>query len=192
MTYRPNGSLWSVSGGLRYGRTNNETTRGHHELEGPKTCALPTTGPFAHIAYLLCNPASPYYRAYDVKGPTNWSQGAAHDREEHLIADFDVGRDVGLGSSTLTSSLGAGIRYGAFRSDSDLSASAIAGWYWPDAWGFKYVSHYGYSANLHARREFKGAGPTLSWDAAARLIGDEKAGHLDLDWSITGGALFGK
>jgi hypothetical protein len=32
----------------------------------------------------------------------------------------------------------------------------------------------------------------MSWDAAQRLWGDEKAGHLDLDWGLTGGLLFGK
>jgi outer membrane receptor protein involved in Fe transport len=192
ITYRPEGSAWRVSAGVRYGRTNNSAADAHHELEGAKTCALPTTGPFAHIAYLLCNPASPYYRAYDVKGPTNWSHGTARDREEHLVADFDVGRDVGLGAPFSTSTLSAGLRYADFRSDSDLSATAIAGWYWPDAWAFKYVSHYGYNTNLHARRDFKGAGPTLSWDAATRLIGSQQAGHVDLDWSVTGGALFGK
>ena len=36
------------------------------------------------------------------------------------------------------------------------------------------------------------AGPMLSWEAAQRLVGSEQAGHVDLDWSIAGGTLFGK
>jgi len=47
-------------------------------------------------------------------------------------------------------------------------------------------------ADVEANRQFKGVGPTLSWEAARRLLGDEQMGHLDLDWSLTGGVLFGK
>jgi hypothetical protein len=32
----------------------------------------------------------------------------------------------------------------------------------------------------------------LSWDASRRLWGDEAAGHLDADWSLGGGVLFGR
>ena len=33
---------------------------------------------------------------------------------------------------------------------------------------------------------------SLSWDAAQRLLGNEESGHLDLEWALTGGVLFGK
>jgi hypothetical protein len=44
---------------------------------------------------------------------------------------------------------------------------------------------------LRAAREFKGAGPTISWDAAVPLLGNDETGKLNVDWSLTAGVLFG-
>jgi len=189
ITYQPNAASWWVSAGVRYGRTNNSTTQDHHELLTDKKCAF---NPASRLGQLLCDPASPFYIANDFVGATNWSAGSAREREEYLIADFDVGRDVGFGLGGLKSDVTAGLRYGAFKSDSDFFVEALAGWNWHDNWARTPTGHYGYNVHEHERREFKGAGPTLSWDAAAKLLGSEAGGHLDLDWSVTGGVLFGK
>jgi hypothetical protein len=75
----------------------------------------------------------------------------------------------------------------------------IPNWDLTDGWFFqrfnsaKYPSFANqFEADLHVEREFKGTGPTLTWEAAQRLLGDDNTGRLNVDWSLTGGVLFGK
>jgi hypothetical protein len=109
-----------------------------------------------------------------------------------LIADFMVGKDMGIGTLD-RSSVAAGLRYAEMNSTTNITLDGIPDWNIPDGWYLKYEStmHH-YQAAVDARREFRGAGPSLSWDAAKRLIGNEEIGHVDLDWSVNGGVLFGK
>jgi hypothetical protein len=109
-----------------------------------------------------------------------------------VLADFAVGFDVGLGVlGDSRSTLSAGVRYADFQSATRAITHGV-NWDIPDAW-VKYPSHRDeYKADITAHREFTGLGPTLSWEAAQKLIGSREAGHLDLEWSVTGGVLFGK
>ena len=52
--------------------------------------------------------------------------------------------------------------------------------------------HSVYYATLDSERRFEGVGPVLSWDMATRLWGDDERGHVDADWSLGGGVLFGQ
>jgi hypothetical protein len=192
LTWRPAGAPWFVSGAVRYGRTNGGRHDMRGEVETTQTlCALPSDSFFG---YLLCNPASPYYDSYPQfhsLTTLEWSDGNARDREEHTIVDFTVGHDVGLGALT-HSTLSAGLRQASFKSASTLYARAVVNWQAPDGW-FVYDSSYTEgTVNLRANRKFDGAGPMASWDAAARLLGGDETGRLNLAWSIGAGALFGK
>ena len=191
ITYRPEGSPWSVSAAARYGRTNSDTARERLSFDVIQhVCAFPSGSVSAND---FCDPESPYYLPIATNYPaTSWSDGSARNSEKHEIADFQVGRDVGLGSLPLASRFGAGVRYGAFSSSSRLSGGAF--WTEPliEGWVYYGVPLGRYSNHLETKREFSGFGPTLSWDAAMRLLGSDEAGHLDLDWSIVGGALIGK
>jgi len=183
LTYQPGGT-WSVSGSYRYGRSNSNVPLVHREeASGPPKCALPP--PYGPI---LCGK----YPQLAMAG-TNWSDSAARERETHEIADFTVGRDVGLGViGDSHSTVSAGLRYAQFRSTTWATMRGIPQWDVADGW-VKYPSPYQrIDASLQADRNFKGAGPTLSWDAAQRLWGNEKTGHFDIDWSLTGGVLIGK
>ncbi|HEX5775160.1 MAG TPA: TonB-dependent receptor, partial [Caulobacteraceae bacterium] len=91
LTYRPDGTPWKVSAGLRYGRTNNDTARSHAEEEGDSACAFPTAFEYLCPIYAEMYPEETYLEA------TNWSDAAVRSREEHTIVDFNVGYDVGLG-----------------------------------------------------------------------------------------------
>jgi len=199
LTYRPEGSPWSISGGVRYGRTN-VSTRDHHETEQfpAGVCAFPASLYGGLFKKAFCDPTylfygHSYYNPLLVAHGQTWSQGEARDREEHTIVDFDVGRDVGLGALT-ASKLSTGVRYGDFNSQSRFSASGQGGWTIPEGWRSTSVpvSHNGYDAHVSADREFRGAGPALGWDADLHLLGSDQTGHVDLDWSVTGGVLFGK
>lgn len=87
-----------------------------------------------------------------------------------------------------------GLRYAQFTSRSAVHVLGTPDWYFPDVANSKYPTdtHSEYDASLDSVRQFEGIGPVLSWEAAKRLFGDSTAGHVDIDWSVTGGALFGK
>ena len=204
LTYRPEGSSWTVSTGVRYGRVNTDTTRMHaKEASGPKHCAFPMTGAYGSFGRRLCDPTyvipgydyPPGY-AYSpsaFKYGTNFSDASARTQENYVVADFDVGKDVGLGAlGGGRSQLAAGLRYASFESSTEVTAAGAPDWNIPDAWFAKYSSVHRYSASIAADREFKGAGPVLSWDGGKAVWGDGATGHVDIDWTVTGGVLFGK
>jgi outer membrane receptor protein involved in Fe transport len=186
LTYRPNGGTWSVMGAVRYGRANKSNALVHaSEAAGPRRCPIPGA-PF-------CDPTSPSYNPKYMPTGTNWSDSSASEKEEHTIADFAVGRDVGLGViGDSHSTVRAGLRYASFESKTHADMDGVPDWYFPEGWTKYDMSFSHYRASITANREFTGTGPTLSWSAAQRLLGSEEAGHLDVDWSVTGGVLFGK
>ena len=176
-TYRPGGD-WSVSAGFRYGRANTETTRLH---QSSKVLYCPA-------AYSQCHPdgGQPI-----LKYAQDWSDSSARTKVDHTIVDFAVGKDVGVGLRHSSAELG--LRYADFSSTTDVWMHGIPDWYVPREWAIaKYGNHSLYDARLNADRTFKGAGPTLSWTAGLPLLGSDDTGHLNIDWSLTGGALFGK
>jgi len=190
LIYRPAGSSWSLVGGYRYGRANNSVPMMHQkEQAGPAQCPLPQSSPYSAV----CDPNSPAYYPRALKYATNWSDSSAQDREEHHIAEFAVGREIGLGSlADGHSTIRAGLRYASFESTTRLNMVGIPDWNLVNGW-IKYPnSRHEYRADVMADRQFKGAGPTLSWEGAKHLLGDEQIGHVDLDWSLTGGILFGR
>jgi len=198
LTYRPDGSPWMVSGSYGYGRTNTGTTRVHSEIPHDRVCALPTTGPFAPFGKAVCEPdyslfgqpPGRYYNPFALKTPRSWSDSDARSKEEHTLVDFNVGRDVGLGR--FASVVGLGVRYAQLKSDTLVHMSGLPDEYVPEGWHSKYVHYVRYQGTVEAHREFKGAGPQLNWNAAAPILGNADAGHLNVDWSVTGGVLFGK
>ena len=195
LTWRPDGGPWKVSAGGRYGRTNNDITRFHAEEVGSTGCFF--GGPFAYYCEVFAGDPG-YFRS-----TTNHSDASARDSEEHQVIEFSVGRDVGLGLlDGMRSSISAGVRYARLKSKTAEWITGIPDWTIPD--GFAIAPNYGYpegkykttahiyEATFDTDREFKGAGPVLTWDASRRLLGDEDVGRIDIDWSLTGGVLFGK
>jgi outer membrane receptor protein involved in Fe transport len=189
LTYRPEGSPWSVSATMRYGRTNGGTHLQHQDvLNDPNVCAfLPGI-----IANLFCNPESAKYIESAMHYPVvSFSDVSARDQEKHEIVDFVVGREFGLGSAFSRSEVSAGLRYASFNSSTRFTARALDNWNIPQGWSSVTSTVYESRAAMSATRKFRGAGPTVSWDAAVPLLGNDRTGHLDLDWTVTGGVLFG-
>jgi hypothetical protein len=184
LTYRPSGGSWMLSGSVRYGRTNGGEARLHGDQTGIGGCAL--AGDYASLCPELKDVLTLYPTFHD------WSDATVKSREDHMADDFAVGKDLGIGALD-KSSVTAGLRYAELNSTTAVTLDGIPDWEIPDGWYQKYEStmHH-YQATLDARREFRGAGPLLSWDAAKRLVGNEEIGHVDLDWSVNGGVLFGK
>ena len=166
LTWRPNGSPWFVSGDVRFGKAKAVDNLDGHAAGDEKYIFTPVT-------------------AY------NWIRGNVTNKEEYTLADFSVGRDVGLGWG-VNSRVEGGLRYADFQSSTRLKTNSVTDWDLGLGFYGMYSTHHFYDTDLTADREFKGAGPTLSWDAGKSLLGDKQNGHLDLDWSVTGGVLFGK
>jgi len=192
LTYRPSGSQWSVMGDLRYGRTNSSTARLHDEKAGDPVCRF--GGKYASLCQIVNQYYGAEYAARFYRTPVEWSDATAKNREEHTVVDFAVGRDVGLGNSFSHSTVSAGIRYADFQSTTNSTLRTLANIDLRPGWFFnKYPeTHHVYEQNIDAEREFKGAGPAVSWEASLPLMQTNDAGHVQLDWTVTGGALFGK
>jgi hypothetical protein len=189
LTYRPDGGPWKVSTGFRYGETNAASSA-HAEVQTDPICVL--GGPFAGFCDLLADTPKYFLTAYSF---TDHSDSIIRDREEHTLADFSVGRDIGLGAFD-HSSLSAGVRYADLKSTTMAVFRGIPDLNPPE--GFlqgvygSYVYHTRFDSAAQANREFKGAGPVATWEASYPVLGNAEIGHLDVDWSVGGGVLFGK
>ncbi len=189
VTYRPGAAAWSLTGAIRYGRANKTNGQIHLKQEGEGACFAPAGSYLAGY----CEPDHPSYQPLFVLKAPNWSDSIIQEKEQHAIAEFKLGRDVGIGMlGDSHSRFSAGIRYAEFKSSTHAKMDGIPDWYLPDGWYFVPIHRHHYRADVDGVREFSGTGPVLSWEAAQRLFGSEEGGHLDLDWSITGGVLFGK
>jgi outer membrane receptor protein involved in Fe transport len=185
LTYAMPNSPWRLSGGYRFGKTNG-TDKLMASEPGGKVCNGPQ---------YFCDKYGAVYGDDIYFIPNNFMSATTTNREEHSLIDFAVGRDFGLGSSesAFGSRLKAGVRYAEFESRTRLKLAGVPSWELPDEWIFKYPSqHDRYEADLQADREFKGWGPTLSWEASRALLGGQESGRLGLDWSLEAGVLFGK
>jgi outer membrane receptor protein involved in Fe transport len=200
LTWQPQGP-WSVSAAARFGKTNSGRTRDYRSQEGDKACAyVPTDTNYVDKYSLFCKPTGAKYGPQNFATEINWSYAEAWNREEHTLVDFEVGRDVGMGLGLQRSRASAGLRYAGFESDTTFMMYGVPDMNIPQGWRDSFLnsrsaypaSFHRYESSIQAHREFKGAGPTISWDAARAVLGNEETGHLDVDWSVKGGLLFGK
>jgi len=187
ITYRPGGA-WSVSGAMRFGKTNgsfHETAVSYTDpacmYSDPAACAAlaqdPTFGKFAHVT-----------RADNAMGDV-------FEREEYRIADFNVGRDMGFGGLA-SSTVSLGVRGADLSSLTVADLKGVPDWNIPNGFvelGFfnPVITHTSFSGSATQNRDFKGLGPKLSWEASYPLV-DVNTGRFGLDWSLGAGLLFGR
>ena len=190
LTWRPDGGPWMASAGVRFGRTNG-TDKARATMELDEVCGF--GGYFA----VYC----PYAAGDDIKyiSKTNWAEARTAIKEDHQIVDFAVGRDLGVGGLG-QSSLAVGLRYAKLASTAHVRADGVPDWYIAQGFsipGYYYPDLYVSTqtvreSRLTGEREFKGAGPVLSWELSTKLFGNDDTGHVSVDLSATGGVLFGK
>jgi len=193
VTYRPSGD-WRVALEARFGKTNESMPWSTRSEVGDTLC-------FGAPSDCVRNPLL-------IITKHNYSISDTYDREQHTIVDFTVGRDVGIGGIS-ESSVSGGVRYADLSSKTRAHLFGAADWNFQNAstkydyyyygYHFKfpnpggsYNTHHEYDQTITADRNFKGAGPVLSWDASQHLLGNGEAGVLGVDWSLGGGVLFGK
>ncbi len=211
LTYQPVGSPWKVSAGLRYGRTGWEkgADQRREEIAGPTVCNTERTGDFGFVGNLRCDPTyGPVTRdlgggliwtfenKYDpsyLLTPVNRSGSSYRRQEEHTIVDFTVGRELGLGAfGEGKSALVAGLRFAEFEANSQGEVVGIPDMTVPEGWSSLDSAFSHHRAAFRVDRSFEGVGPTVTWEGSRNVLGDDRTGRVNVDWSATGGALFGK
>lgn len=182
---------WRFSAGARLGerRRNTQSTLQGETLQ---TCRFEAP----------CDGSVPTSAGNGYVSRTNYGRSDVKQSEDHLLADFQVGRDIGIGGS-MRGTVSAGLRYARFKSHTKLALGGTPDWQLPvDCFDGSLFGNCGkyekpatrdeYGAEMNAHSKFSGFGPVLAWDASNRLFGSEASGQLDLDWSVSGGVLFGK
>lgn len=153
LSYEPNGTDWVFSASVRYGRAIR------HKLAHQQTVGLkyPPVGEF-----------------YDAGAATS---------ETHLIADFQAGKDVGLGmfGKHTHSVFSVGLRYAQFTARSSGFISSAKTVY----------DHYFYKERSHIDRSSMAIGPSIAWDATVPVAGVPN-NNLSLDWGAKAAILFGR
>jgi len=192
ITFQPNRSDWSFSASVRYGRSSSKKHK--HQQTNPQ--------PFKW--YYKSNGAFFYsYPAYAAKFADTVEQSS----ESHLILDFQVGKDVGLGMFGRrdgTSVVTAGVRFAQFTSKSNIdlksgpdfhfiySYPTWVGNYFTPAKVLTQQAYHSNLGSLTARQSFQGLGPSISWNASIPLVGGHEAGELAFDWGMNAAVLFGR
>jgi outer membrane receptor protein involved in Fe transport len=187
-TYQPDPKGWFASAAVRYGRAGGAgAAHGQQELS-TETCVI--NGKY-------CRNPSQY-------GIVNFFETTTKNEENHTIADFMVGKDIGLGAwsdRVSASNLTFGLRYAKFNSSASTVMHGRPDLYFPSNQFIyengsitKYPAHFHrFSADLNSGSEFEGAGPSLAWEGSVPVVGNpDGAGQFGLDIGVGGAVLFGK
>jgi hypothetical protein len=199
LTFEPAGSHWVFAAGLRYGRSN-----------GKKEVHQQT---FIDMADYF-----PPSKIFGSGSPTQtiakFATTKTEDRQSYVIADFQAGKDVGLGmfGNNGSSVMSFGVRFAQFtsRTKTDLKARPTIDvvnrfdspqftqppipTFFPSL-SSKYFPSYrfnAYSAYRDTTRNFSGVGPSLSWTGSTPIAGRADENSISFDWGINGAILFGR
>lgn len=193
ISFRPSRSGWAFTAGVRYGRSVRKAD------VSQQTYPKPFYHPFRSGAV---------YLPFGYHGPIagQFASTQMNARETHLVLDFQVGKDVGLGLFGGSSQIDVGLRFAQFNNQSNIILASDPDWHrhykyvnfssvfpllnnWK-AWGGEgYHNHY---ANLEARRSFHGIGPSLSWSGSTPFVGNREDGELTFDYGGNFAVLFGR
>lgn len=187
LSIQPHGSDWAFSASIQYGRSS----KNKHVRQQSSPGLISYIGTLEFPSNIQKYPRTVRFADTVVK-----------NSEQHLIADFQAGRDVGLGlfGGSASSVVSVGIRFAQFTESSRIALKSDPDWHYKmqvrTVSGYHYQSilqpyHYN-SAHLDAKRSFRGLGPKLSWSSAVPVIGSQREGGLEFDWGINAAVLFGR
>jgi hypothetical protein len=189
LIYRPDSGLWVMSAALRYGKTSGHADPFVRDRTDP-VCGF--GGYYAAFCQIFAD--DELFGRITRVTRDNWAGATVHDREEHQLIDFAIGREFGLGWAT-RSLLSLSLRSAQFDSATRAEMHGVPDWNVPVGFFFPYPglpsTHTVNNATMEAHREFDGAGPILGWEASLPLLDGGERGQLTTDWSVSAGALFG-
>lgn len=178
ITFDPRGTDWIFSAGLRYGRSN-----------GSK---------FVHEQKPALKSRFKFLSKYTTKtANAAYSETRSRSNESHTVLDFQAGRDVGLGlfGRDGSSVISGGLRFAQFSAKSNSLVHArpdvtlVQGTVFGSPFPFAY--YHQYMASFSRAIDFRGIGPSLSWDASA-VIAKGESSSISIDWGINAAILFGR
>ncbi len=166
ITLQPTDSDWVYSASIRYGRGKFGPKRNHDQTY------ILRSNPINH-KYVLTN--------YD------FANSRVQSSSSHAILDFSVGKDVGIGAfHGGKSTVHFGVRAVQLNEKSDAQLTAFVSA--PLKYSPSEVSH---TAQAVFTCSFTGAGPSVSWDGAAPLMGSAED-NVSFDWGANAAILFGQ
>jgi hypothetical protein len=188
ISIQPEKSGWVYSAAVRYGRAKSTK----HVQQQTSAQPFEKYGPDGTPAGI-----PPIYPIAQKFAETN-----VRNSEQHLVLDFAVGKDVGLGlfgGRDSTSVISAGVRFAQFTDRTNIALKSDPDWQFktkyltavhlPITNGQPFHSNLG---ALRAERSFHGIGPSLSWKASETLAGGNRDGAIALDWGLNAAILFGR
>jgi iron complex outermembrane receptor protein len=182
IAFEPSGSDWIFSGSVRFGRSSSN--RDVRQETNPK----PFTEYGQSGGRVVFNPVA-----------SQFADTAVHNNEQHLIADFQVGKDVGFGmfGKHGSSVLNLGVRFAQFSNKSNVTLQSDPNWhfttkYLPNGLAILHQAFHTNRANLLAERNFHGIGPSLSWNGSAPFAGNSQDGKVSFDGGLNAAVLFGR
>lgn len=175
VSIKPHGSKWVFSAALRYGRANGGNHLHHESSVSTATQIFPTPRKFA-------------------------GDGQTKFHESHFVLDFQAGNDIGLGlfGAGSSSILSGGVRFAQFNSSAHVTLHAqpyihnSLSTIFPSKYNFRNRHLINYNAAAQADRNTHAIGPSLAWDASARLGGSRESAVFDFDWGANAAILFGR
>jgi hypothetical protein len=197
IAFEPDGSNWVFSAAVRYGRSLSK--KDVHQQTYPKPTHYHFTLPTGGTHFSLIGP-------FGVPDAARAADTTVRNGEQHLILDFQAGKDVGLGIFGVrdgSSVINAGVRFAQFGSQSNIALKSDPDWHFIyrtyniptihlDQPVAIYQVYHSNAASLRATRSFHGIGPSLSWNASAPFAGSAKDGELLFDWGANAALLFGR
>jgi len=187
LTYQPADSDWKLVAGIRYGRSSKNKFV-HKSLAAPTRTHIMKYGydiPCDKYAATYPSLQSICSQGYDRQ----FLDDHQHVGERHMILDFTLGKDVGLGSFA-SSTLSAGVRIADFTSRVISNVNADPVYNFPSDGSTKY--HLDFESSGKQARSFHGVGPTVNWDGSAPLLGNPGEGQLSADFGLNAALLFGR
>ncbi len=183
VTWRPDGGRWTVAAAYRSGETNGSAKT---EVQQPTDPVCGFTSPAICAQFAGTVPLAVAISRPDFVNPR------AREREEFEIADISAGMDMSLAPLN-RSTVSAGLRWARLESWTNATVAGVPDWNIQAGLLQTRVpaTHTLYQSSLGADRSFEGVGPIVAWDAAYSLVEFDNGGHFDLDWTVSGGVLFG-
>ena len=208
LTFQPQGSDWTFSASLRYGRSSS--SKQAHQQSSPAKFITNFVNHHRWYGVYYHNTG----QGYALPIAARFSDAVAKQNESHMMLDFQAGKDVGMGlfGRHASSTLNVGVRFAQFTSKSRFALRADPDWQF-NAHVVTFSSSYysgGYffsrsvkpsrvlqpfhvfSGSLLASRSFNGLGPSVSWNSSEPIVGNSERGELSFDWGVNAALLFGR
>ncbi|HEY5238568.1 MAG TPA: hypothetical protein VIJ62_09330 [Rhizomicrobium sp.] len=197
IAFEPSDTGWVLSAAIVYGRSSG-AKHDHKQTQLPYVKQY--VGLVGRTRFLI-------QPRYDVFG-----DGQTTLKESHDVIDFKAGKDVGLGlfGADGKSVFSAGVRFAQFTSSSNVALHARPEYKLGalNAGNYYYITssgkrlHFRYrtynilrrtnEASAQIRRSTHALGPSISWDASARVAGNDPGMTVAVDWGLNAAVLFGR